>query len=390
MSQELINHSPDLKKLQKEGYSIGIKDGFLFVRDVPYVNSKKKICTGILVSSLAVSGKKTQKPNDHVCHFAGEYPCHSDGNYIEAIRHSSGKNIFAGVEVMHSFSNKPRDGYSDYYDKMTTYCTIIENEAQAINPGVSARVTQIKPKGHEGSDDSIFNYQGLKSSQNDISAITDKISMLKVAVIGLGGTGSYLLDFLSKTNVKEIHIFDNDKIENHNAFRMPGALSLATLNGNVSKVAHLKRTYSKMRKGIFAHRSRLTNRNFSKLNKLQLDFVFICIDDGATKKEIVTKLIATGLQFIDAGIGVQKREKGVLAAIARTSYVAKGGDCSRIPMNPKEENEYDNPNIQIAEVNAINAILAIIKWKKIFKIYEDCSRELNSFYDLSYNRIINE
>ena len=33
----------------------------------------------------------------------------------------------------------------------------------------------------------------------------------KVAVIGLGGTGSYLLDALAKCPVAEIHLYDDDK-----------------------------------------------------------------------------------------------------------------------------------------------------------------------------------
>ena len=46
-----------------------------------------------------------------------------------------------------------------------------------------------------------------------------------MAVIGLGGTGSYLIDFLVKTPVKEIRAFDPDRFFVHNAFRSPGRLT---------------------------------------------------------------------------------------------------------------------------------------------------------------------
>jgi hypothetical protein len=38
-----------------------------------------------------------------------------------------------------------------------------------------------------------------------------KLELGKIAIIGLGGTGSYVLDLAAKTPVKEIHLFDGDK-----------------------------------------------------------------------------------------------------------------------------------------------------------------------------------
>jgi tRNA A37 threonylcarbamoyladenosine dehydratase len=50
-----------------------------------------------------------------------------------------------------------------------------------------------------------------------------------VAVIGLGGTGAYVLDFLVKTPVREIRAFDLDVFHVHNAFRPPGRLDESEL-----------------------------------------------------------------------------------------------------------------------------------------------------------------
>jgi len=50
-----------------------------------------------------------------------------------------------------------------------------------------------------------------------------------VAVIGLGGTGAYVLDFLIKTPVREIRAFDPDVFHVHNAFRSPGRLDESEL-----------------------------------------------------------------------------------------------------------------------------------------------------------------
>jgi hypothetical protein len=50
-----------------------------------------------------------------------------------------------------------------------------------------------------------------------------------VAVIGLGGTGAYVLDFLVKTPVREIRAFDPDVFHVHNVFRSTGRLDESEL-----------------------------------------------------------------------------------------------------------------------------------------------------------------
>jgi hypothetical protein len=47
-------------------------------------------------------------------------------------------------------------------------------------------------------------------------------------------------------------------------------------------------------------------------------------------------------------------------------------------------------NMQIAELNALNAALAIIKWKKLYGFYQDQSKEFNSVYSINDGVLINE
>jgi hypothetical protein len=53
------------------------------------------------------------------------------------------------------------------------------------------------------------------------------------------------------------------------------------------------------------------------------------------------------------------------------------------------ENDYSH-NIQIAELNALNAALAVIKWKKLCGFYQDLEREHCSVYTINGNHIANE
>ncbi|MBZ5596504.1 MAG: hypothetical protein LAP39_30045 [Acidobacteriia bacterium] len=84
--------------------------------------------------------------------------------------------------------------------------------------------------------------------------VTAKLKKLnRIAIAGLGGTGSYILDFVAKTPVWEIHLYDGDDYLQHNAFRAPGAPSLAELQEQTKKATRFKNIYSKMHSGIVDH-----------------------------------------------------------------------------------------------------------------------------------------
>src|SRR5437588_3316216 len=204
MSQQLINLSPDLKQLREEGYDIEIRSGYLLVKNVPYVNAAKELKFGILVSELTLAGAVTAAPGTHVAMFAGEYPCDKDGAPLEKIRHAGGQQLAPDLLVHHSFSSKPAGGYKDYHHKITAYIAIFLSHAQAIDPNASAQTFPVvTTEEHE----SVFKYIDTASSRAGITMATQKLELSKVAIIGAGGTGSYVLDLVAKTPVKEIHLF---------------------------------------------------------------------------------------------------------------------------------------------------------------------------------------
>ena len=282
MSQKRITHSLDLKKLRDEGFEVEIKNAYLLVHNVPYVNSEKVIARGTLVSKLTLAGDVTTRPESHVMFFMGDHPCNNDGSVITAIRHQSNTQTLAdGIIVNHSFSNKPPEGYKNYYEKVVTYVNIISSPAESIDPSVTAKTFRVVET--ENPDD-VFDYLDTNSSRAEISAISSKFDNLKIAIVGLGGTGSYILDLIAKTQVKEIHLFDGDDFLQHNAFRAPGAASIEKLNQKPKKVLYFQEIYSKMHKYIIPHAYYLTSSNLEEL--MGMDFVFICINGGEIKKNI--------------------------------------------------------------------------------------------------------
>jgi len=387
MSVEPFSRSPDLKRLRNEGYFVQIKGGLLIMREVPYVNECREVLTGTLISSLNMAGDQTQPPDTHVVEFDGDCPCDADGNEIEGIgRSSRNRDLGHGLMVQHRFSSKPDGGYTNYHHKMTTYANILSGPAEVLKPGISPRVFR-EP---EEEEISVFNYAETASDRAGIGALTQKLVRECVAIVGLGGTGSYVLDMVAKTPVQEIRLFDNDDFLQHNAFRSPGAPTLEELRNASKKVEYLKAIYSNMRGGIVAQPVNLDASNIHLLHGVT--FAFLCMDDGETKRLIVHKLEESGAAFADVGMGLELND-GSLGGILRITtstpdkrdHVHKG----RIPFAGGGNADIYASNIQIAELNALNAVLAVVKWKKIRGFYRDLEREHHCMYTTDGNALDN-
>lgn len=392
MSQKPIGRSHDLTRLRNEGYNVEIRSGYLLVHDVPYVAAGRVVKRGTFVSKLTLAGDVTARPDDHVAYFIGEYPCRADGIPIEQIRNQSARRELApDVVVDHTFSAKPKPSgsYEDYYAKVTQYVTILSAYAQVVEPGVTAKTFRPVTTAEAG-EETVFKYIDTASSRAEITSVTAKLAAVqKVAIVGLGGTGSYVLDFVAKTPVAEIHLFDGDVFYQHNAFRSPGAPSLEELNAQPSKAAYFKGIYEKMRNSIVVHAAYIGPENVDQLR--DMSFVFLCLE-GPVKKFIVERLEAFGIAFIDVGMGVYLCE-GSLGGILRmtTSTPAQRDHVrNRISFSDNaDRNEYD-VNIQIADLNALNAALAVIKWKKLMCFYQDLENEHHSTYTIGGNILLNE
>lgn len=388
MSQQLISRSPDLKALVDDGYEVGIVSGHLVIYNVPYVNADKEVRRGTLVSTLDLASDVTTKPSTHVAKFAGGHPCDREGRELNKIKHQSTREaICDGLVIDHSFSSKPDGGYRDYHHKMTTYVAIISSHAATIDQSATAQTRRIIE-----SDDpaSVFKYIDTASSRAGITAVAGKLELERVAIVGLGGTGSYILDLVAKTPVREIHLFDGDDFLQHNAFRSPGAPTVEELKAIPKKAQFHAGRYAPMRNGVVAHDFHIDATNLHMLEGMA--FVFVCVDRGDVKPRIIERLQELGIPFVDVGMGillVDDQLQGILRVTTSTpekrDHVRK-----RIGLSGGEADDVYSQNIQIAELNALNAALAVIKWKKLFGFYRDLDREHNSTYTLDGNVIINE
>jgi tRNA A37 threonylcarbamoyladenosine dehydratase len=393
MSQQLISRSADLRRLRDDGYEVAIAGADLVITHVPYVNARRKVKYGTLVSELTLSGDSTAPPASHVAYFRGDCPCDRLGVPLAKVVLDGQlpHQVTEDLVARYTLSSRPRPAgqYPDYYEKMTTYISILGAHAQALAPAASARTYRITA---DGEADPAFRYLDTASSRAGINLITGKLAVPRVAIVGLGGTGSYILDLVAKTPVGEIHLFDGDRFLQHNAFRAPGAATIEDLRQQPMKVDYLAARYVAMRRGLIPHACRIDARNVSHLDDMV--FVFLAIDDGPAKKTIVDHLELRKIPFIDVGIGVYEANDQI-AGLVRTTLstepqAVRESARARIPFDTRQVDGMYGRNIQIADLNALGAVLAVIAWKKFMGFYSDLGHERFAAYAIDTNSLIND
>ena len=378
MWERVISLNPDLKRLRDEGYELEVRAGYAIVHSVPYLDEQGNIQRGVLVSELELNGdlvKYRKNACRHVIYFQGTMPHRKNGEPLNGVLLGREKRTWADVQTDMSFSNKPDGDYNNYYEKFTRYIQILSGEAQAVDPTVTAATF----KKVVSNDSSVFNYVDTNASRAAISDIADKLKNYKIGIIGLGGTGSYLLDQIAKTPVAEIHLFDGDVFCQHNAFRAPGAPAKEIFEQQPKKTDYFKGIYGNMHRHIFSHPYYLDEENLGEV--AALDFVFIAMDSGRCKQLIVNYLSDHKISFVDTGIDIMRTGTSLIGMTRVTLSVQ--GNMQAVNQHVSfEEADKDlyASNIQTAELNAFCALQAVINWKQMLGFYLDNIRMDNCVY----------
>jgi len=384
----LVRSSPDLVRLVQDGYAVRIVNGFLVVDDIPFINDNAQVQWGSLLCPLDLSGDATAAPSTHVMCFVGGVPRDKNGRSIDGLVHDGIECWSAGpgLTATCGFSQKPKSGYTDFYEKVTYYAAMVIGPAQAVAP--DATPFTFKPV-ETDEDDGVFAYVDTFSSRAGITELNALLALDKIVIIGLGGTGAYLLDLLAKTPAVALHLYDGDFLRTHNAFRAPGAASVDDLRARVKKVEYYEQTYSVMRRGIKAHPVNVTAENVNEI--LDADFGFLAMDTGPDK-EAIEALTAHGVPFIDTGVGLSKDPNGINGQIrlttstpGRTEHIERDRLISYFA---GDDAEYDT-NLQVAELNALTANLAVLRYKKLLGFYADVEDERHTVYALDSNDLHN-
>ena len=385
MSSLPIALDEQISRLVADGYDMVLEGGHLVVRRLPYAGPSGLRTDGRLVLPVNYTeGVVTDASGDHRIWFAGEEPRGGNGAALGSGGQGHGFGTNESADYMLSFK-PPSGAYACLSDKVRQYARILLSAAQQIDPSVTdtpGGSFQVVP------DDLPLLYPDTNTTRAGLTNLNNLFRGHTVAIVGVGGTGSFILDHVAKTWVDRIILIDGDHFDTHNAYRAPGAAAEETVRSKPNKAEYFAREYSRMHTGITAHPVSLTADNLNLLEGAT--FVFLAAADAESRPEIMRWLRDQGVPFIDVGMSFREGESGGLPGMAKVTAYLPGGEIAlpTAPAVPPGQDDYSS-NVQIAELNALNAALAVILWKRYRGFYATYTESNQTVYKLYLNELRN-
>lgn len=391
MFQKLVNRNDDIRRLVEKGYAVGFDSNCLIIRDIPYLNSERQLQMGAIVTKLVFIDQERVTQDDHQIFFAGSIPHNLDGSPIPNLAGGPVQlalsEASSDVVVQRSFSNKPRNTgkFQDFFEKIESYVAIISGPAMELhqaNPYTFRIVEEVM-------SDSVFKFHDTLTSRAEITHLSAKFKEDVIAIIGLGGTGAYVLDFLVKTPVREIRAFDFDQFHVHTAFRSPGRLEPTDLGQ--TKVEVYRARYDNFRTGLSVVPKLIDASCGDDFDGVT--FAFVCVDKGSSRAGIFDLLLSKGIPFIDVGMGLSRKQDLLNGMMRATYYSVERGQKVREKKLAEEmdrDNDLYRTNIQISELNALNACLAVIRFKQLRGFYFEEIPAYHHLFEIGDFKIVGE
>ena len=356
-----------IQRLLADGYAI-YRRGAYIVAAVPYLDAAGNPHTGLMVDTLNLEtdGRVRVAPINHQMYFIGQQPYDDKGRILFG---GAGANVFPlfdGKSSSFFWSWKQLDSagnkqdYPNLYDKFSAYATYISGAAEAkfadykITP--YAGVAQVEAT-------CPFPFADMNSARANLGELDKLLESDSIAIIGAGGTGSYIFDLVSKTRVKKIKLFVYDVLDLHNAFRVPGATDREELGQ--PKVHVIERRYRGWHKGTEVFEAQLNGQSLAHLEGIS--FAFLAVDKIGPRRDIAKLLRSMAIPFIVVGMGIHHGNPGLTGMVDTTLIDEKtapnvfeeiaGDQLVDLP------DEYQR-NIQTVELNALNAAMAVFMYKK--------------------------
>lgn len=393
---ELASHNDDIRRLLDKGYALRVDSNHLVVRDVFYLDHLGALQGGAIVTKLEYVDRQRVQQGDHQVFFAGSSPHGLDGRPVPNLsdRPTTLRLDKNDVVVQRMFSNKPLEAFTrpppafpDFFAKIEHYVNLI------TGPAMERYGSQASPLtfriDNDTMPDSIFKFHDTLTSRAEIGDLAQRLKSDVIAIIGLGGTGSYLLDFFVKSPVGEIRAFDGDAYHIHNAYRSPGRLQEVELGGSKAEV--FRDRYDNFRHRLSIHNKYIDTASAADLRGVT--FAFVAVDKGSARAEVFDLLISLGIPFIDVGMGLNRKQGPLAGTLRVTSYPAENAaalrDMQLAEMVDDPEGIY-RTNVQIAELNALNACLAVIRYKQIRGFYLDTNQAYHELFNIEGMRLFLE
>jgi hypothetical protein len=370
--RRLASHNKYIADLEKQGYAIDFVGGHVVIYGLPYLDHKGNLRYGDLASPVDLKGEyEIDRPSTHQVWFRGEVPHDVNGAPLRISATNNPREVTPNLTCLLSFSLKIEgQPYESLQAKIDTYLEALTAPAREKHGALPQ--SAIEQKAAEVQ--SPLRYPDTMSARDGVNDLARRLRGLRIGIVGVGGTGAYILDFLSKTHLGLIRIYDDDIVHVHTMFRMPGAVGKRALGAK--KVDVLYNIYSDFHAAIEPHPERICARNVHVLS--ELDFVFIAVDDGPSRDLICRYLAECSVPYVDVGMGLYRTRTGLNGMIrvagGELADTGKLIGTEYLPAGNPADNEYRRQP-QIGELNALNAALAVIRFKQRMGILD---REFDS------------
>ena len=367
MCSPLVAPDGSLDRLRAAGRRFAVRENYLIMA-VPYLNAAGELRRGFIADPVNfLTETEIGRPGNHQMYFIGEEPYDLSRTSLVSVL-GGGANqtrIFDGYSSSFYFSHKlqTRGGqnrdyisvaekFEQHYRTIAAPAVYRFPDAEGAFLDVDFGADMITP----------FCFPDAFSAHAELNGLNSKLRPLTVGLIGLGATGAYVLDFVTKTPVKRILMFDDDRYFVKNAYRSPGTST--STDFKKFKVDLYAERYSTFRMDVVPHPERITRESRSLIE--DCDFIFVCVDKAASREAIAEVLLELGKPFIDVGLSVNRLsgplDGGLRATLVDEHTQAQVLANATLPFGEDADDLYDK-NAQIAELNALNAALAVIMFK---------------------------
>ena len=196
----------------------------------------------------------------------------------------------------------------------------------------------------------------------------------RVAIIGLGGVGAWIADFVVKSDAAEVHGWDDDHIEPKNILRMPGPNDPNRWIGQ-PKATWFQDTYSLIHKNVHGHKMEVSEQNLPSIVK-GMTFAFVAVDDRQNDRMSICEALANaGLPFVVAGVSLRRQNKQVRVSMRIvTAHLGTQSWQGAIPQVGQSGQE-DYGSLDLPDVYSLAASWAIQAWRKVRGQIRQSTRE---------------
>lgn len=178
-------------------------------------------------------------------------------------------------------------------------------------------------------DDDSGDYKHVPFFDRQVRAFGKDIQLqlqrLNVGVVGVGGTGSAVVEQLARLGVGTLSIFDGDHFDDSNVNRVYG--SSATDSG-IKKVDIAKRNVDRIGLGtlVLRYPKHITNEQVAKELR-RCDVIFGCTDKQQPRSILVQLALRYLIPIIDTGVVIESAKGTITDVVGRVTTLLAGEAC---------------------------------------------------------------